>query len=356
MTNVEPGTLPLLRQSERAAFKHCNWAWYQSNVLNLRPRVERSKTAAEFGTMIHEALAEYYQPGTERGPHPAGTFYALAGDNIAKIKTQETVNGELVDKWVDFRELGADLMDEYVKRYAGDANWDILDAERRFSVMIPDVRYKPMKSERGKRGYRPICNLVGTIDLVYRDFNDGLVKMVDHKTCSALPDTSYLTLDEQASTYIAIANHTLRAQKLIGKDEVVKGMEYNYIRKGRIDERPTNSAGERLNKNGSVSKVQGTPLFMRTFVPRTSTERQRQIVRISEEARVMDDVRTGKLPVLKRPTTECRWCSYFDLCELDESGGDVDYFRSSTMELYDPYFDHRESALNSKKPSEMAGG
>ena len=69
--------LPLLRQSERAQFKRCNWAWYQSYVLGLQPLSEQ-KDAAEFGTMFHVALAEYYIPGTERGPHPAETWNRLA--------------------------------------------------------------------------------------------------------------------------------------------------------------------------------------------------------------------------------------------------------------------------------------
>jgi hypothetical protein len=32
--------LPLLRQSERSAFKRCNWAWYQEYILKQRPIVE----------------------------------------------------------------------------------------------------------------------------------------------------------------------------------------------------------------------------------------------------------------------------------------------------------------------------
>ena len=349
-TMDESGTLPLMRQSERAAFKRCNWAWYQGYVRNLAPRVEKWATAAEFGTGIHWALAEYYQPGKVRGPHPADTFDVWAKEYIAKIKTQEIVDGELVDKWIDFRTLGIDLMEAYVEHYGGDPHWDILDAERRFSVTIPDVRYKPLQSAKGKRGYRPICNLVGTFDLVYRDLNDGLVKMTDHKTCASI-STSHLTLDEQASTYIAVATHALRNQGLIGEKEVVKGMEYNMIRKGKVDDRPRNANGEYLNKDGTVSKRQGSPLFMRYFVPRTPAERQRQIVRISEEARMMDDVREGRLPLLKTPTRDCNFCKMFDLCELDESGLDTEYFIETTMKVVDPYHDHREGAENSKRVS-----
>lgn len=344
--------LPLLRQSERGAFKRCNWAWYQGYVKKLKPMVETNKTAAEFGTLIHVALAEYYIPGTVRGPHPADTFDKLAKDQVAAVRTVEYTNDENVAKWEDFHDLGINLMEEYVNYYRGDAHWDVLDAERRFDVVIPDVRHQPLISEKGKRGYRPIVTLVGTFDLCYRDLNDEQVKMCDHKTATTL-QTHHLTLDEQASTYIAVATTALRHQGLIGPKESVTGMEYNFIRKGAIDDRPTDENGMRLNKNGTVSKRQPSPLFLRHFVARTAKERQRQIVRISEEARVMQMVRDGSLPLLKTPQRDCNWCSFFDICEIDETGDkdSLDYFIESTMKQHDPYHDHREGVANSKKCS-----
>src|SRR6516164_10654043 len=51
--------LPLLRQSERAAFKRCNWAWFMEYVRRIRPKVELGKEAADFGSLFHIALAEY---------------------------------------------------------------------------------------------------------------------------------------------------------------------------------------------------------------------------------------------------------------------------------------------------------
>src|SRR6516165_5037838 len=344
--NVEE--LPLLRQSERAAFKRCAWAWYMEYVRRIRPKVELGKEAADFGSLFHIALAEYYIPGLERGPHPADTWDKLSSDVVAAVKTTDYTNDETVAKWEDFHDLGLDLAEAYVELYRGDPHWLVLDAERQFDVIIPDIRYKPMVSEKGKRGYRPIVRVVGTFDLCVRDLNDNQVKMVDHKTTRDII-TYHLTLDEQASTYIAVGTTALRHQGLIEPTERIVGMEYNFVRRGRIDDRPTDEDGQRLNKDGSVSKKQGSPNFLRYFVPRTSKERQRQVVRISEEARVMDDVRTGRMPLLKTPQRDCYWCKFFDLCELDESGGDTEYFISTTMQSIDPYADHREGAASSKK-------
>jgi hypothetical protein len=218
--------------------------------------------------------------------------------------------------------------------------------------------------------------------------------MVDHKTMTRI-ETAHLTLDEQPSTYIAVGTHALQAQGLIEKDQVIAGMEWNIIKRAKLDTRPRDERGMARNKPqkrhfvdvlvshldsdyvesdrdglmklkvddleaicyqqgvgpvyGDVSADQSGQNFLRYFVPRTSKERQRQIIRISEEARVMGDVRTGRLPVLKTPTHQCPYCPYFDLCELDESGGDCDYFIETTMRKRDPYADHREGADNSKK-------
>jgi hypothetical protein len=380
---VKVEELPLLRQSERGAFKRCNWAWYQEYVLRHRPIVEH-KDAAEFGTLIHLALATYYIPGTKRGPHPADTFMHVAKDKIAAVRTTQYENDELVAKWEDFHDLGVDLMEAYVEHYGGDPHWDVLDAERRFDVVVPDTRYKPLVSEKGRKGFRPIVLLVGTFDLCVRDLNDDEVKMIDHKTCSSF-QTHHLTLDEQASTYIAVATTGLRHQGLIGKTESVKGMEYNFIKKSKVYAEPlkshyiaalTKHTGENFNPTSkilwtkylkddlreladshglAVRGEKNDPPFMRHWVPRTAKERQRQIVRISEEAQVMDMVRKGHLPLLKTPQRDCYYCKFFDLCELDESGGDTDYFIETTMKTYDPYSDHRQGADNSKKVETNGG-
>lgn len=371
--------LPMLRQSERAAFKRCQWAWHMEYVRRKRPIVE-VKGAAEFGTLIHVALAEYYLPGglDTRGPHPAETFAKLAKDVVLHVRTIDYKNDEEVAKWEDFAKLGVIYMEKYMEHYQGDPSWDILDAERRFDVVIPDVRYKPLISEKGKKGYRPMVTMVGTFDLCYRDMADGLVKMVDHKTAGQLI-THHLVLDEQASTYITVATTALRHQGLIGPKESVTQMVYNFIHKVKPYKVPlkdayvnalTEATGENFHPESKKLwtkylkqdlediceendiTVLGEPtdaqMFLRYEVDRTFKERQRQIVRISEEARVMDDVRTGRLPLLKTPQKDCNFCKFFDICELDESGEDLDYFIETTMKDIDPYADHRQGADNSK--------
>jgi hypothetical protein len=400
--------LPLLRQSERAAFKRCQWAWYQEYVRRIRPIVERAD-AADFGSLGHVCLAEYYTgPGDKRGPHPAETWERVAGEVRTNVRT--VGDEEQVAKWEDFYMLGLELLDAYVEKYQGDPHWDVIvdGAERRFSVLIPDVRVPRMESSKGRRIYKPIVKLVGTMDLCVRDLNQEhkgkpVVKMVDHKFLGRILETEYLTLDEQPSTYISVATHVFQDQGLIGKDEAVMGMEYNFVKRAKLDTRlrdergvarnnpqkkhyldvfhkyyqngttppdglfANNQAGTRFSLGdmaahlvflglppvyGDESADQSSDNFKRVFVPRTPAERQRQIVRISEEARVMDMIRTGQLPVLKTPTKNCLYCKFFDMCELDESSQLDDYFIETTMKQFDPYADHREDAPNSKKVSD----
>lgn len=396
--------LHMLRQSERAVFKRCQWAWYQEYVRGIRPIVERAD-AADFGTLGHACLAAYYLPGKKRGPHPAETWQELAGEVRTNIRTQG--EQEQIAKWEDFYSLGIELLDGYVERYQGDPHWDVMDAERRFDVLIPDTRVPRAESKKGRRIYRPIVKLVGTMDLCIRDENQEhrgrpVVKMVDHKFLGRILQTEYLGLDEQPSTYISVGTHALREQGLMDANEVIMGMEYNFVKRAALDTRDRNERGMACNKPqkrhfldalyayyehpqnsavppaglfadtkdgtrysltelaqaavnvgltvyGDESADQSGDNYKRVFVPRTPAERQRQIVRISEEAQVMDVVRQGKQPVLKTPTKDCLYCKFFDMCELDESSQLDDYFIETTMKQHDPYADHREGADNSKK-------
>ena len=374
-----------------------------------RPKVEKSD-AADFGTIGHMCLAEYYTgPGDKRGPHPADTWAKLAGEMKTNVRTLG--DDEQTAKWEDFYDLGLELLDAYVEKYQGDPHWDVIvdGAERRFGVLIPDVRVPRQESNKGRRVYKPIVKLVGTMDLCIRDLNQErngkpVVKMVDHKFLGRILQTEYLTLDEQPSTYICVATHVFQEQGLISKGESVMGMEYNFVKRAKLDNRlrdergvarnnpqkkhylaafslyyntsgdtppkglfADNQAGTRWSVGdmaelsvklrmptvyGDESADQSSDNFKRVFVPRTGAERQRQIVRISEEARVMAMVRAGQLPILKTPRKDCLYCKFFDMCELDESNQLDDYFIDTTMKRFDPYADHREGAYNSKKVSQ----
>ncbi len=168
-------------------------------------------------------------------------------------------------------------------------------------------------------------------------------------------------------------------------------MEYNFLRKAMRDTRPKNPQGLACNLPkvdnyreqlaamsanpeskakilalsfpklkllaeqwdatiyGDPSKVQPVPNLKRFYVGRTPKERNAQIRRVGAEVIIMDAFRDGKLPLIKNPTKDCTWdCHFFDMCEIDEAGGDIEGFKDKAYIRQDPYADHRQGAQNSK--------
>lgn len=373
--------LPLLRQSERSSFKRCatRWWWGYREGLILRGT---DHGARGFGTGIHLCMAEYYVPGMKRGRPLLETWAEFTKDAQENIGIDDG-NGQTM--WVDARELGIDMLTQYMDAYGTDEDWEVIAPEKTFRVLIPDP----------KRPSSAICENVGTFDLVIRDHGDGgKLKMVDHKTAKDL-NTKHLTLDDQAGSYIAMATHAMREQGLIGQKEAIRGMVYNFLRKAKADTRPVNERGMACNKPtkehyaqaiadtnpvgaerqsekaalmkksapalialaekyevevfGEESKRQPKPTLLRHYVSRTAAERNTQIKRIGAEVTVMNMFRDGTLPLIKNPTRDCSWdCDFFSLCELDEAHGDTENMKDLMYDRRDPYADHRLGAANSK--------
>ena len=102
-------TVPMLRNSERHDFKRCvlRWHWRYREMLvpislNTGPLV--------FGSLGHLALADYYQLGVKRGPHPAETWDEITKDLVDFVKTEaKYFDDEIEASWEDARELGRNM-------------------------------------------------------------------------------------------------------------------------------------------------------------------------------------------------------------------------------------------------------
>lgn len=279
----------------------------------------------------------WYVPGSKRGVDPRITWQSYVDNEVLFIKTQAS-GGELDDterkvvEYVEAKELGTVMFDNYLATYGNDESWTVIAPEQAFQVIIPDP--DDPKS--------PLVQYDGTFDGVYRDEQDGRLKLMEHKTAAQI-SLAHLSLDDQAGSYWAISTQILRHQGLIGPKESIWGITYNFARKGRPDLRPKNEQGHSLNKDGSVSKTQSAPLLKRHEVRRSATERRRQISRIQDEAIAMSNVRSGVTPIYKNPTKDCSWdCDFFEMCELHESTPDWEDFRDAMFRVEDPYKDHRK--------------
>jgi hypothetical protein len=217
------------------------------------------------------------------------------------------------------------MLTNYVDHYGRDEQFICIKPEVPFQVELYDH----------EEFY--ICTYVGTFDAVIIDQATGRYGLFEHKTAKVIR-TAHLTLDEQAGSYWAFAPYVLEAEYLPKLDFVL----YNFLRKGKKDDRSQNEDGYYLNKDGSVSKRQPSPLFHREIVRRGNAHRINTMERVERQALEIQWIDAGELQVHKTPTPDCNWqCQFFDMCELHESGGDWEGYRDVAMVSWDPYEAHR---------------
>lgn len=365
----------ILRNSERQLFKKCQWAWqreYQDRLKSGRGE----PTALWFGTGIHEAMEHWYIPGTKRGVDPRETWKKYVDRSQADAKFMAVYKEGAFEESVLARELGEDMLTGYLEHYGPEPHIEVISAEETFQVKVPYKRFTPLGEEDSSAWF------VGTFDQVYRDLNTGKIFLKDYKTCAQLgsQSTQYLPLDDQAGSYYAVADHSLRKKGLIGKDEAISGIVYDYLVKSRRDQRPKNAEGFACNKPnkkhylaalgdegldkmkiadlqslaeergvpvyGEISANQPKKLLDRVMVKRNPAERRRQINRIQNDLSHMSIVRENLLPASKTTSRDCSFCPFLEICELDEKGQSWDNLKDTVFNTWNPYQSHEEGIAN----------
>ena len=365
-----------VRTSERRSFKRCPLAWswrYVEEITTLRP-----KNALWLGGIVHQALATWYLPGLERGPHPVETAMALMKEHRdVYVKTDED---DII--WVDSKDLVSDMLDHYVDTYGLDEKWFVLATEQDFSVLM-----------KGRGDYK--IRYLGTIDGAYRDLETGMICAMEHKTEAQSRDRAYLNLDDQGGSYWTFMHYILTNNGLIGKGDQIDGITYNFLRKALRDTRPQNEKGYYTNQPtkqhyvdallnhfsqdeqpeimaelvkdlpkakvdalqemaktqgltvlGEASKSQPSPFFERKSVFRTPQERRFMLDRIRDNVTYMEAIRRGDpmYPILKNPTMDCSFCEFFQLCQLHEQGDtvEVENMKLTMFKKESPYLAHEK--------------
>ncbi len=334
---LDLSVIPEVRTSERVLHKRCPWAWNQAYRHGMRSK--RVSDPLWFGELCHVALAGWYSgPGKKRGPHPAETFAKLAeAEELRYFKTTDATDEDRA-KYTDMRELGVAMMEGYVQRYGRDDKWSIVSPEKTFSFNIPFPKWWEYEEVR-----EWLARYVGTYDLVYRDLETGWFWLGEHKTAKTIR-TDHLPLNSQAGSYFATAKQSLINDGVMKPSDVFKGIMYNFLRKALPDPRPVDPQGYALNKDGSRSKVQPSPLFKRHPLPITRAEQTSQLVRMQNDVAVMELTRRGLLPILKTDHWSCaRLCDFYDICRLHEASGNWKELRSVSFRVEDPYAAHRKS-------------
>lgn len=380
-------TTPRIRASERVTFKRCQQQWWWSNREGLVLKAKSQTDALWFGTGVHLAFAKWYVgPGLRRGPEPAETWDHYAKQmEMAYIRTDDP-DDEKVAQYIDARELGLKMLEGYRALYGRDEEWLVVSPERTFSLNIPwPENAKNFWDAASVDPSLVMAILVGTYDLVFQHAVTLRYWLGEHKTAKSIM-LRHLAMDNQAGTYWATATAELRRAGLLPESELLAGIMYNFLRKGIPDERPKDSEGYYANKPtkahyaaaltertgsatadgkpwekftlavleevatnmglfvlGDRSKVQPPPLFLRHPVHRTGPERRSQLLRVQQDALQMELLRDGLLTPTKNNTRDCSFCPFYDMCELQERGGDWESLRDTAYVVRDPYADHRKS-------------
>lgn len=327
--------LPIVTTSSRSLMKKCPQAWWWKYVDGYQEKGE-DPDALWFGIGVHIALAEWYQLGKRRGPHPADTFGKWVDGEIRYIRAAMAErDAEWYDepKYEDAAELGIAMLEGYVDKWGNDDRWHIIAIERPFKVRVTSAG-------------RPIARFWSTWDGVFRDELDGEIYLLENKTAGQI-DTAYLELDDQAGSYYSVASNILTADGTLKPGQRIAGIQYNFLRKSMPDDRPTDALGQSLNKDGSVSKRQPVPAFVRPEpVLRSPGEVKSQMVALQKETEIAIGMLSGDIPVTKTPTKMCpRSCEFFDMCILHNRGGDAwKTLAKGTFRKTDPFARYRKSS------------
>ncbi|QPX62598.1 RecB-like exonuclease/helicase [Arthrobacter phage Wollypog] len=368
-----------IRTSERKTVRRCPQRWEWGYKQELKPK--RESNPLWFGQAVHLALADWYKPGLERGPHPAETFRKVLEEG--KVDRFVPDNPDDENEYVASMELGIDMLVRYEKEFGLDGDWEIIAPERTFSVWFP---------EPGNRSNKRWLRYVGTWDAVARYigesnsyFTHGSIWLLEHKTAASIT-VQHLPTDDQAGAYWAVAPMILRREGLLKEGEVIEGILYNFLRKATDDPRPKNEEGLYCNKPtkqdylsaimnydgdpgvssamkveelakiakdlklevlGEPSKVQPAPYFLRIPVYRSIGERRTQLQRIRAEAQHIESYRSDRplLPIIKNFTKDCAWdCDFYKMCKLHEAGEDWEEYRDAMYTTWEPYGAHQIKA------------
>lgn len=293
---------------------------------------------------MHQGLAAWYLEGTERNGELAKHVGAYATMAI-EAAVREGASEDQLDKAEELQALAFAMAEAYQAHYGTDSGVRVISAELPLEFSFPTV-YNLSSGHYNSEGYQIVHRLKP--DLVYVDLNDD-VWLMEHKTAASIR-IEHLVIDDQARPYGAMAARALEQLGLL-RGRRFKGIMYNFMRKALPDERETNEKGQYLNKNGTVSKRQPPPMFMRHPVILTKDARRITLERIRRETTEIVDVtrllrskRLDPLDLPKTPHRSCpRFCDYFTMCHMQENGVDTTAFRKAQYVRRDPYLYDEDS-------------
>lgn len=320
-----------LRSHEVMDFKRCPKKWYWKWRMGLVPKAHRF-SALEFGTWVHESFQAWFAQGRKRNGKLADHFFEISADHIG---TSTDAPPSLIEKAEELQILGVHMMTAYEKHWERDKALDIVAVEQPLEIDV---------TVEGEY----VTTYMLKPDALFR-YEPGRYRLLENKTARSIR-TGHLPIDGQARPYGVLAERAFKSAGILGKNDRIDGILYNYLRKALPDERERNAEGLYLNKNGSVSKNQPSPTFHREFIAITTPAKVITLRRIQTDSAIItgiaDSIREGRIEpsmIPKTPHHSCeKFCDFFAMCVAEENGSPIDSMRRDMFIRQDPY-DYGES-------------
>lgn len=284
-----------IHNSDRAAFKRCrrywNWSSPARDNLTLRADIYGVNTNLWFGTGIHWALEQYYNPLLQRDPVEAwktwfdiqwrgGTvteewldrvydlnprklpdtddmesLATLAGNGLYQVRGLEDIIPDPdTSEFDELFELGINMM-EYYKEYAAkNDDFTVVLVEHDFSVPIWDYENQriftavDMREDSPNYGKELEVHARGRTDAVLQSSINGKLRIHDYKTAATISEDYFrkLETDEQCTHYLWALEVEASYYDLPHKGEPIEEVTYTALRK-TYPKQPT------MLKNGMFS-------------------------------------------------------------------------------------------------------
>jgi hypothetical protein len=329
---MDRSKLPVIRSHERMDYARCPKKWYWAWRRGLTPRA-KTFGALELGTWWHEALAKWYTFPIKVRREPLslqGEFVAVSQLDISSAERTGAPEHQ-IEKAQELAALGEDMTAAYERHYKGDPDVHVIRAELPLEFSITDENDTLVAMHRLKP------------DLIYQDANRD-VWLMEHKTAAQIR-LEHLVIDGQARPYGAMAEPAMRKLGLIKSGAQFRGIMYNFARKALSDERPRDSEGRALNKNGTVSARQPAINFVRHLVTLSRAAKLQTLKRIRAETHMLTlltlSIRAGNIDpavIPKTPHSSCpKTCQFFGMCVQEENGGDTRTMEETMYVVRDPY-------------------
>jgi hypothetical protein len=294
-----------IHASDRGTFKKCRrkWDWSSPMRNNLQPKVEMQGIyfPTWFGSGVHYALAQYYNPVLKRDPVETFNWWwdlqmyggEVVGDQQldlvydrkpqhtgAYLETEDNpiykVRGlyELLPSYNDeefeeHKDLGIGMLIFY-KEYAEEHdNFVVICEEHTFSVPVTDDSGNVLRTIDIRDGREKEVHIRGTQDAIIQEQEYGKFGILEHKTAARIDEDYHRKLekDEQCTTYMYAGEREAREFGL--EYERIFFVLYNALRK-TYPKPPTPTKNGLFSINRQMEST--TSRMLHEYIARNSLE------------------------------------------------------------------------------------